>query len=626
MAGQSLPRSGHVSQLRANWSVFEDEALATRIQHEEIDHHYKGNKIRNQQIRADIPQAKDIQSSEILDAEQRMELYRQQLNDQAEADSRLAVQLALGHRSPLADDDEEYRRRRDEVFARNIHQLSNRYKARNQTQGAGAGESVSQLEYNDDAYKVKVARPAVVTDEPVYANNEEEKIMSRVPAVGQPGGHRLPPLNRLNDPEPPLPARAAAAEPQQHLTPRSSRQETEICLPAAHRSNVNANVIQQQQQQHDQYPQYQQQQPQSYQHQYHHQPLQKQQQHQQQHQPLWSNETEVLGAVSLSYAGGTSRPRRPPDDLNTSSDCGPSSRTSERSGSSMTSYSDLGACGGGPSLGDTPDEFQDILGIRSALSPAELAAAEAAEKLHEQEKLDAALALRLQEQLEVGDDGDEMDRRMAVEAQDREFARVLQAKEKARARRAKEKARQRKAERQRAEELQRQMAEADTVQVVESDTEEGEVERSPRGAVVTGATTNTSPRDQQNPLDSRISPRSPDMIPPARKPYVHTEAIDSHLNDTFCKTQITPQLSSNSDTSEPQYANLDERGQPLKTEPILHLPSSKSCDKISPRQSVLNEDMPTPPYMPMQSSASRKSESMERKIMKKKEKEGCKQQ
>ena len=36
-----------------------------------------------------------------------------------------------------------------------------------------------------------------------------------------------------------------------------------------------------------------------------------------------------------------------------------------RSGSSMTSYSDLGACGGGPSLGDTPDEFQDILGRHS---------------------------------------------------------------------------------------------------------------------------------------------------------------------------------------------------------------------------------------------------------------------
>jgi hypothetical protein len=36
--------------------------------------------------------------------------------------------------------------------------------------------------------------------------------------------------------------------------------------------------------------------------------------------------------------------------------------------------------------------------------------------------------------------------------------------------------------------------------------------------------------------------------------------------------------------------------------------------------------MPIPPYMPMQSCASKKSESLERKIKRKKEKEGCKQQ
>jgi hypothetical protein len=48
--------------------------------------------------------------------------------------------------------------------------------------------------------------------------------------------------------------------------------------------------------------------------------------------------------------------------------------------------------------------------------------------------------------------------------------------------------------------------------------------------------------------------------------------------------------------------------------------------RISPKQSILNDDMPIPPYMPMQSCASKKSESLERKIKKKKEKEGCKQQ
>ena len=47
---------------------------------------------------------------------------------------------------------------------------------------------------------------------------------------------------------------------------------------------------------------------------------------------------------------------------------------------------------------------------------------------------------------------DDIDRKLAIEAQDREFAKILHAKEKARARRAKEKARQRKLEKQRLEE------------------------------------------------------------------------------------------------------------------------------------------------------------------------------
>ncbi len=60
-------------------------------------------------------------------------------------------------------------------------------------------------------------------------------------------------------------------------------------------------------------------------------------------------------------------------------------------------------------------------------------------------------------------------------------------------------------------------------------------------------------------LFSRISPRSPEVQPPARKPYVHTAAIDSHVNDTYCKTQITPTVSNSSESSEPQYANLDSK-------------------------------------------------------------------
>eukprot|EP00088_Acartia_fossae_P003368 TRINITY_DN11417_c0_g1_i1.p1 TRINITY_DN11417_c0_g1~~TRINITY_DN11417_c0_g1_i1.p1 ORF type:complete len:274 (-),score=71.11 TRINITY_DN11417_c0_g1_i1:219-992(-) len=255
---------------------------------------------------------------------------------------------------------------------------------------------------------------------------------------------------------------------------------------------------------------------------------------------------------------------------------------------------------------------------------------------------------------------------MAQEAQDREYARALQAKEKARLKRAKEKARQKKLERQRlAEEASQQDADGvadlggtdpDSIEYAPQDMSNGDDhDRSQsRGATKhphhdrTESRLSELPRHHEQRSNSRVSqvsPRSADNSggalppttvmeepdPPARRPYVHTQAIDSHINDTYCKTQITPTVSnsgssvasSSADTeaSEPQYENIDKQGKPLKTEPILHLPSSKKSDKISPRQSALNEDMPVPPYMPMQSSATRKSESMERKIKKKKEKE-----
>merc|ERR1712242_7820 len=76
--GKSMPRPGHVSQLRQNWSVFEDEAFATKIQHEEINQHYHGNRYRNQQIRDDIPQARRVQSIEEQKANQEHFNYKQQ--------------------------------------------------------------------------------------------------------------------------------------------------------------------------------------------------------------------------------------------------------------------------------------------------------------------------------------------------------------------------------------------------------------------------------------------------------------------------------------------------------------------------------------------------------------------
>ena len=263
-----------------------------------------------------------------------------------------------------------------------------------------------------------------------------------------------------------------------------------------------------------------------------------------------------------------------------------------------------------------------LSGLGSALSPAELRAAEAAERRREeeleQERRDMEIARRLQvgglqsfsllnvlmfqDQLSAGDN---TDRKLAIEAQDHEFAKVLQAKEKAKAKRAREKARQRKLERQRQEaESQSHSEDPDAIFRVPDDP--------PRPS------TSTSDRE-----DTERSPRSPpELKPPSRRPYVHEGAIDSHVNDTYCTRQITP-AHSESEESEPRYANIRKNGEPVNEEPILAI---KKSGKHKSQPSVLDTDMPTPPYMPMQPSSSKKSASLERKIKKKKEKEGCKQQ
>jgi hypothetical protein len=56
--------NGHFSRLRENWSIFEDGALAERLQSEEINTHLSGNRQRNEQIRQDLPYALDDQSRE----------------------------------------------------------------------------------------------------------------------------------------------------------------------------------------------------------------------------------------------------------------------------------------------------------------------------------------------------------------------------------------------------------------------------------------------------------------------------------------------------------------------------------------------------------------------------------
>jgi len=597
MEEESLPRSGHVSQLRQNWTVFEDESIAVQLQNTEINQHYRGNRSRNQQIRSDHPQAKYEQEKETEEAERQKLEYLSKLNKQSQEDSRIAKELALTQ-GIVKQPDPEYIAQRDAQFARNLQKMEQRYHASQQhpqqpnfsTNGrisqdpfthstsshsgriqedpANLQQDVSfhdikgGLQYHEEQYQHKLARPAMITDEPLYANNANHQ--------GSSSRHFVPPGG---------PGTGAPQQSANH--PNHANQAFE-----KHTDTVFAN--------HDR------------------------------NQATAYDRNNVFALLDKDTAPNVSLSTDDGEERYTSTS------TSSRSRSSMASngYSEIGACGGAAALPvENPEYPNDILGIRGALSESELRQARKAEELREQEQKDAEMARKLQEQLSLSeDDPSNADRMLAIEAQDREFAKILQAKEKAKAKRARERAKQRKLEKQRLEDPSEGL---DTVVTVEQrpsrDGRSSKSENRPLSATSgDGRLSRGDGRVSRGQEDARMS-LSPGCDPhlPSRKPYVHPEAIDNHKNDTYCKTPPK-------EVNEPQYANLDETGKPMMTEPILHLPLGQIGEGgailHSPRQASVLDEMAAPPYMPMVSSASRKSENLEKRIKKKKEKEGCKQQ
>ena len=247
-------------------------------------------------------------------------------------------------------------------------------------------------------------------------------------------------------------------------------------------------------------------------------------------------------------------------------------------------YPSEGAVGGAVGGKEEPSQLSPELMAAAGLSQKDLVLSKRAEAQLEQEKRDMELARRLQEQLseEGGDD------EVARQARDLEYAKHLQAKEKAKLKRAKERARLKKLEQQ-----ERQLQE-------QQEQLEATMESFNEGAA--RAESRTSSRQSRR---SDGNHPEAEMVPPARKPYMNRAAIDTHVS------------SSQSDESgEPQYENVIRKKQ-RSPPPVPHSPGATAAN-------VLNEDMPVPPYMPMQQS--KKSSSMERKLNKKKEKEGCKQQ
>ena len=99
---------------------------------------------------------------------------------------------------------------------------------------------------------------------------------------------------------------------------------------------------------------------------------------------------------------------------------------------------------------------------------------------------------------------------------------------------------------------------------------------------------------------------------------MNTGAIDSHRsscnNVLLDDADQTGQDADESELSEPQYANVGPNAGNSAMLPAMHI------------RQTSDDGLPIPPYMPMQQPMSKRSTSLEKRIKKKKEKEGCKQQ
>lgn len=89
-ASGTMPKLGHVTDLREQWLVRTDGALAHRLQDREISSHLCENRYRNQQIREDFP----VALSEQKDIEHEVHMRELARRRQAEIDAEIAREMA----------------------------------------------------------------------------------------------------------------------------------------------------------------------------------------------------------------------------------------------------------------------------------------------------------------------------------------------------------------------------------------------------------------------------------------------------------------------------------------------------------------------------------------------------
>ena len=191
-----------VSQIRQNWSVFEDEALAQQMQQQEISEHLVGNRVRNKILREDIPLSRQEQQIEEQQATADLQQYKQKLDEVAEKDEEIARDLAWKQERRFKFD-AQYVAKRDEAFAKNLQRIEREYREKRARDGEYSdyrdrdrGEQSYHdlgggLQYHEDQYQLQVAVPALVTEEPVYINNNTSTTTTTTTTTSSPRAEPL---------------------------------------------------------------------------------------------------------------------------------------------------------------------------------------------------------------------------------------------------------------------------------------------------------------------------------------------------------------------------------------------------------------------------------------------------
>ncbi|XP_063224175.1 coiled-coil domain-containing protein 50 isoform X3 [Bacillus rossius redtenbacheri] len=150
----TLPRPGRVNEVCREWLVKEDGALATRLQTEEFQQHYTGNKSRNAQVREDFPRARDEQRREEETAAAVRNMYRQIVLQQEEVDATVARQLA----ERLEREESERRRALEEEDKLMARRMQERERQQLQRKSAALPD-VAQIHYDRDMNSVGLPSP-----------------------------------------------------------------------------------------------------------------------------------------------------------------------------------------------------------------------------------------------------------------------------------------------------------------------------------------------------------------------------------------------------------------------------------------------------------------------------------